>query len=194
MVNWLVAIDTQLFLFLNGLHTPFLDPIMVFFSGKITWLPLYLIIIFFMYKQFGWRLLWPLLGVALVVVLADQTSVHLFKNVFERLRPCHNPDIKEMVHLAASRCGGKFGFVSSHAANTFGVATFLALLFKRRWFTVSILLWAAIVSYSRIYLGVHYPGDVLSGGLLGYICGIAVWNLYYGLNATFNLVRSPASK
>jgi undecaprenyl-diphosphatase len=194
MVNWLVAIDTQLFLFLNGLHTPFLDPIMVFFSGKITWLPLYLIIIFFMYKQFGWRLLWPLLGVALVVVLADQTSVHLFKNVFERLRPCHNPDIKEMVHLAASRCGGKFGFVSSHAANTFGVATFLALLFKRRWFKVSILLWAAIVSYSRIYLGVHYPGDVLVGGLLGYICGIAVWNLYYGLNATFNLVRSPASK
>ncbi|HPF92661.1 MAG TPA: phosphatase PAP2 family protein [Tenuifilaceae bacterium] len=194
MVNWLVAIDTQLFLFLNGLHTPFLDPIMVFFSGKITWVPLYLIIIFFMYKQFGWRLLWPLLGVALVVVLADQTSVHLFKNVFERLRPCHNPDIKEMVHLAASRCGGKFGFVSSHAANTFGVATFLALLFKRRWFTVSILLWAAIVSYSRIYLGVHYPGDVLAGGLLGYICGIAVWNLYYGLNATFNLVRSPASK
>ncbi len=194
MLNWLVAIDTQLFLFLNGLHTPFLDPIMVFFSGKITWVPLYLIIIFFMYKQFGWRLLWPLLGVALVVVLADQTSVHLFKNVFERLRPCHNPDIKEMVHLAASRCGGKFGFVSSHAANTFGVATFLALLFKRRWFKVSILLWAAIVSYSRIYLGVHYPGDVLAGGLLGYICGIAVWNLYYGLNATFNLVRSPASK
>ncbi len=192
MVNWLVAIDTQLFLFLNGLHTPFLDPIMVFFSGKITWLPLYLIIIFFMYKQFGWRLLWPLLGVALIVVLADQTSVHLFKNVFERLRPCHNPDIKEMVHLAASRCGGKFGFVSSHAANTFGVATFLALLFKRRWFTVSIILWAAIVSYSRVYLGVHYPGDVLAGGLLGYICGLAVWNLYFGLNTTFNLVRKPS--
>ena len=192
MVNWLVAIDTQLFLFLNGLHTPFLDPIMVFFSGKITWLPLYLIIIFFMYKQFGWRLLWPLLGVALIVVLADQTSVHLFKNVFERLRPCHNPDIKKMVHLAASRCGGKFGFVSSHAANTFGVATFLALLFKRRWFTVSIILWAAIVSYSRVYLGVHYPGDVLAGGLLGYICGLAVWNLYFGLNTTFNLVRKPS--
>jgi len=192
MVNWLVATDTQLFLFLNGLHTPFLDPIMVFFSGKITWLPLYLIIIFFMYKQFGWRLLWPLLGVALIVVLADQTSVHLFKNVFERLRPCHNPDIKEMVHLAASRCGGKFGFVSSHAANTFGVATFLALLFKRRWFTVSIILWAAIVSYSRVYLGVHYPGDVLAGGLLGYICGLAVWNLYFGLNTTFNLVRKPS--
>ncbi|MDY0198605.1 MAG: phosphatase PAP2 family protein [Tenuifilaceae bacterium] len=188
MLDWLINLDTQVFLLLNGLNSPFFDPIMIFLSGKLTWIPLYLLIIFYMYKRFGWRLVWPLLGVAFVVVLADQISVHLFKNIFERLRPCHNPDIKEMVHLAANRCGGKFGFISSHAANAFGVATFLALLLKRRWFLLSIILWATMVSYSRIYLGVHYPGDVLIGGLVGSICGYAVWSLYHWLKRTYGLM------
>ncbi|HCX99044.1 MAG TPA: phosphatase PAP2 family protein [Bacteroidales bacterium] len=187
MLDWLIHLDTQIFLLLNGLNSPFFDPIMIFFSSKLTWLPLYLLIIFYMYKRFGWRLIWPLIGILLVVVLADQTSVRLFKNIFERLRPCHNPDIMDMVHLAANRCGGKFGFISSHAANTFGVATFLALLFKRRWFTLWIIVWAIVVSYSRIYLGVHYPGDVLVGGLVGSLCGYAVWSLYHWLNRTYGL-------
>jgi undecaprenyl-diphosphatase len=190
MIEFLANIDTQLFLFLNGLHTPWLDPVMIFFSGKLTWLPLYLAIIFFMYRRFGWRLVWILLGVALVVVLADQTSVHLFKRVFERLRPCHNEAIKDLIHLATGRCaGGRFGFVSSHAANTFGVAVFLLMVFKTRWFTYSILFWAAIVSYSRIYLGVHYPADVLVGGLLGAVCGYAVWNLFYGFDRVWGILK-----
>lgn len=188
MIDKLLQIDTNLFLFLNGLHAPFLDPIMVFFSGKLTWLPLYIILIFLMFRRFGWRAIWALLGVALVVTLADQTSVHLFKNVFERLRPCHNPEIKEFIHLAAGKCYGKYGFVSSHAANTFGVAVFLSLLFKRSWFSIFILSWAAIVSYSRIYLGVHYPGDIIFGGLLGAICGYACWNLLYGINRVYKII------
>ncbi|MDD2197133.1 MAG: phosphatase PAP2 family protein [Bacteroidales bacterium] len=187
MLDWLIHLDTQIFLLLNGLNSPFFDPIMIFFSGKLTWLPLYLLIIFYMYKRFGWRLVWPLMGILLVVVLADQTSVRLFKNVFERLRPCHNPDIMDMVHLVANHCGGKFGFISSHAANTFGIAIFLTLLFKKRWFTLWIIVWATVVSYSRIYLGVHYPGDVLVGGLVGSLCGYAVWRLYRWLNTTYGL-------
>jgi undecaprenyl-diphosphatase len=188
MLETILNFDTDLFLFLNGLNSPFWDPLMIFFSGKLIWLPLFLLI-YFMYRVFGWRLVWPLIGVALVVALADQTSVHLFKNVFERLRPCHNPEIKELVHLAAGRCGGRFGFVSSHAANSFGVAVFLSLLFKRRWFSISILVWAALVSYSRIYLGVHYPADIFFGGLLGATCGYAVWNLLVGIDRVKSILR-----
>jgi undecaprenyl-diphosphatase len=189
MLEKILQIDTDLFLFLNGLHVPFLDPIMVFISGKLTWLPFYLFLVFLMYRKFGWRLVWVLIGAALVVTLADQTSVHLFKNIFERLRPCHNPEIREFIHLAAGRCYGKFGFVSSHAANTFGVAVFLAFVFKTRWFTWFILAWAALVSYSRIYLGVHYPADILVGGLLGAVCGYAAWNLLYGFNRVYGVLK-----
>lgn len=122
--------------------------------------------------------MWFLIAIAIVVALTDQLSVHLFKNVFERLRPCHNPDLNGLVHLVNSKCGGKFGFVSSHAANTFGVAMFIHYIFRVRWFTLSILLWATIVSYSRIYLGVHYPGDVVFGALLGVLIGWGVWRVF----------------
>jgi len=124
-----------------------------------------------------------------VVSLADESSLHLFKNVFERLRPCNEASLKAFIRLPTGRCaGGRFGFVSSHAANTFAVAVFLANLFKKRWFTAMIILWAAGVSYSRIYLGVHYPGDVLGGAMLGAVCGYAVRNLLYGLDKTFGLL------
>ena len=192
MIETIHQLDTQLFLFLNGINSPFFDPIMIFFSGKLTWLPFYLILCFLLYRKFGWRMVWPLLGAALVVTLADQTSVHLFKNIFERLRPCHNPEIKDLIHLATGRCaGGRFGFVSSHAANTFGVAIFLLLLMRKNWFTVLMLIWAALVSYSRIYLGVHYPADIIVGGILGVVCGYAVWNLLDGIDMVYGILGKP---
>lgn len=175
MIAQLAELDTSLFLFLNGLHSPFFDPVMQAFSGNVVWIPLYLFLIYLMIKRHGLKGLLLLVGVILVVTMADQFSVHLFKNVFERLRPCHNPDIQDLIHLVNGRCGGKFGFVSSHAANTFGVATFLVVWFKRKWLTVTLLIWAAVVSYSRIYLGVHYPADILCGALLGAACGLTVW-------------------
>ena len=178
MIEFLSNIDTNFFLFLNGINSPFWDTVMWHVSGKLTWVPLYLVIIYFIFRKYRWKTLWILIAIAVVVTLADQFSVHFFKNVFERLRPCHNPDIKELVHVVNGKCGGKFGFVSSHAANTFGVATFLLMLFRIRWFGLAILLWAAVVSYSRIYLGVHYPGDVLVGSLLGVLIGWVVWKLF----------------
>lgn len=177
MIEWLIDIDTQLFLFLNGIHSPTFDTLMFRISGNLIWAPLYIGILYLLFKKYGVKGLWLLLGVALVVTLADQISVHFFKNVFGRLRPCHNPEIKELVHTV-SRCGGKYGFVSSHAANTFGVAMFLHLVLSKKWFSISIFFWASLVSYSRIYLGVHYPGDIIVGALLGLTLGKVVHILY----------------
>lgn len=190
MIEWLIQLDTQLFLFLNSLHCSFLNPIMIFFSGKLTWLPLYLLIVYYMYRRFGWRMVWALLAVGVLITLTDQISASLFRPYFERLRPCHNPLIKHLVHLPTGRCsGGKFGFVSSHAANTFGLAMLLSFLFQRKWFTISIFIWAALVSYSRIYLGVHFPGDILGGALLGLLIGYGVWILYHWLTRRFSPIQ-----
>lgn len=178
-MDWLLELDTKLFLAINGWHSEAWDGIMWWISGKTTWWPFYLLLLIYM----GWRKRWQLapmmLFIILVVTLTDQTSVHLFKNVFERLRPCHEPALEGLVHLVNNRCGGQFGFISSHAANTFGVA-FLSLLWIRKgWFTAIMLTWAIVVAYSRVYLGVHYPGDVLAGGIWGAGCG---WLIFYLFN------------
>jgi undecaprenyl-diphosphatase len=148
-------------------------------SGTKSWIPLYLIIIAVIIYQKRKKAILILLFIALLIFLSDQLSVHLFKNVVQRLRPCHTPELQDIVHLVRNKCGGKFGFVSSHASNTFAIATFLAFQFKNKIFGVSIFIWATIVSYSRIYLGVHFPLDIICGGLLGFILGLFVFKVYY---------------
>ncbi len=177
MLEFLNTIDTKLFLFLNGLNTSFMDPVMWFITKKESWYPLYLIIIGFIIYRYKKRSLIIIPAIVLLIVLADQVSVKLFKEVFERLRPSRVDDLKDVIHLLHGKRGGKYGFVSSHAANSFAAATFLALLFKNRLFTYSIMAWAVIVSYSRIYAGVHYPGDVVCGAILGIVIGIFVTKL-----------------
>ncbi len=126
--------------------------------------------------------------IGLLILIADQTSVHLFKNVFERLRPCKNPEILNLVHVTGG-CGGKFGFVSSHATNSFALAVFIGILLKKHYklFFPAMLFWAGIVAYSRVYVGVHYPGDILGGTILGSIVGVVVFWLMKLLNRQFNL-------
>lgn len=193
MIEYLIGLDRNLFLLLNGLHSPFWDSVMVFASGKLTWLPLYLLLVYLIYRRHGLSTVWWLLSIAVVVLLADQVSVHAFKNVFLRLRPCHDPELTGLIHQVG-RCGGRFGFVSSHAANTFGVATFLSLVFSRRWATLLLLLWATFVSYSRIYLGVHFPADVLVGGVLGAAIGTAVWVVASPIITRWNGKRQRVAK
>ena len=171
MLEFLHTIDKNLFLFLNSLHNDFFDGLMWWISAKYSWIPFYALIIGALIYKYRIKSLIIIVAVALLITASDQGSVHLFKNVFERLRPCHNPELQDLVHLVNDRCGGKFGFVSSHAANVFALASFLIPLFRIRWVTIVLVSWAAIVSYSRVYLGVHYPGDIIGGAIFGWIVG-----------------------
>ncbi|MFP4547195.1 MAG: phosphatase PAP2 family protein [Fidelibacterota bacterium] len=177
MLEFLNTIDTKLFLFLNGLNTSFLDPIMWFITKKESWYPMYLIIIGFIIYRYKKRSLIIIPAIVILIALADQISVKLFKEVFERLRPSRVDELKDVIHLLHGKRGGKYGFVSSHAANSFAAATFLALLFKNKIVTYSLMAWAVIISYSRIYAGVHYPGDVICGALLGIVIGFLITRL-----------------
>lgn len=174
----IVRLDQQLLLYLNSLNSPFWDQVMYAISGKFLWIPLYLAILIYLGYTYKRKFLVILLFIILGITIADQTSVHLFKNMFQRLRPCHEPALEGMVHLVRGECGGLYGFVSSHATNSFYVAVFSLLFIRRRWYTVSIIIWALVVGYSRIYLGVHYPGDVICGSLLGALVGWFVFTLY----------------
>ena len=120
------------------------------------------------------------------IIIADQSSVQLFKNTFQRLRPCHNEAISNLVHIVNNKCGGLYGFVSSHATNTFAFAVFTSLFFSKKYISLLLIFWALVVSYSRIYLGVHYPLDVIGGGILGLTIGILVFKIYL---FTFNKVN-----
>ncbi|MFQ3212492.1 MAG: undecaprenyl-diphosphatase [Marivirga sp.] len=168
--------DQQLFLWLNGFHADWLDPMMLFITAKNTWIPLYLLIVVIFIRKLGWRSIYLLAACGLLILLADQSASGLFKPFFERLRPCHNPQIQDVVHTI-KHCGGQYGFASSHASNTFALATFLFLLYRNKWSKL-MLGWAVVVSYSRIYAGVHYPADILVGAILGALSAIIVYFLY----------------
>lgn len=170
-------LDRQLFIFLNSHHSTFWDHVMNFMSMKLVWIPLYLAILIYLRYRYEKRFLVLLLFIIATVALSDQLSV-LIKNSVDRLRPCQEPSLQGIVHLVNGYCGGKYGFVSSHAANSFSVALLSLLLIKNRWFSAGILIWAATISYSRIYLGVHYPGDVISGAILGCVTGWTIYRFY----------------
>ncbi len=178
MLEFLNNIDVGLFVFLNKINSPLWDQIMWWISGKKEWVPLYLFLIGLIIYKYRWKAILAIFCMAILITLSDQISVHWFKNVFQRFRPSHNPDLKDIIHLVNNKHGGRFGFVSSHAANTFAAATYISLLFKKKYFSWVLFSWATVVSYSRIYLGLHYPGDILFGALLGYILGIAIFRCF----------------
>jgi undecaprenyl-diphosphatase len=170
-------LDQQALLFLNSLTSPFFDQVMYTISGKVIWIPLYLAILIYLGVKYKRKFLIIILFIILAATLADQISV-LIKNLVLRLRPCHEPSLEGLVHLVKGECGGMYSFVSSHATNSFNVALISLLFIRKRWFTISIILWASVVGYSRIYLGVHYPGDVICGSLLGAFIGWSIYSLY----------------
>jgi undecaprenyl-diphosphatase len=189
LVEW----DKAFFLYLNGQHTPWLDPVMMVLSHRLTWVPLYLCLLVFIIRRHGRESWVPVVGIIITILLADQVCSSLLKPIVGRFRPSHEPSLDGLVHIVDGYRGGQYGFASSHAGTTFGLAMFFILQYRRVWkWTWVLLPWAAIVAYTRIYLGVHYPGDVIVGALIGMLAAYAGSGTSRGLRKAIH-GRRPTS-
>lgn len=174
----LVTWDKSTLLTLNGLHTVWMDRFMWLMSETLVWLPFFLFFLYVLIRDKQSQSLWLLLTFALLITFTDQIASGVFKPLVERLRPTHDPDLANLVHVVNHYRGGRFGFFSSHAANVFAFAG-LSLLLVRHWiYSVLILVWASLIAYSRVYLGVHYPLDVLTGAVFGLLASFGFHYLY----------------
>jgi len=173
MFHWLIEFDKKALLYLNGIHSPAWDNIVWWVSGNTSWIPLYVILLMIIiYRERPYRFIFTILFIAIAITLSDQIS-NLIKIVVERPRPTWNPEIMELVHKVNDYKANKpFGFVSNHAANAFCLSTFLANQFRSYRWGFFLFTWAVVVSYSRVYLGVHYPLDIICGAVLGALIGI----------------------
>jgi undecaprenyl-diphosphatase len=170
----LERLDVAVFLALNGWHAAWADPVQVAISERWVFLPLYAWALYTFWSHEGRRIGWLLAALALLVLACDQGS-NLLKALTQRPRPCHEPELAGLVHTVRWSCGGAFGFVSGHAANSMGPALFLHRLLPpgQRALRAAMALYVLAIGYSRVYLGRHYPGDVLGGWLLGAALGLA---------------------
>ena len=172
----LIGWDKKLLLALNGSDSSYFDNFMMTHTGMWVWIPFFIILVYVIIRSNRWKeALLVIAMVGIVVLLADRISSGFFKPFFQRFRPTHDPSIMELVNVVDNYRVGKYGFVSSHAANSIGIATFLSLVFRRKWISFALFLWAVMHSYTRIYLGVHFPGDILCGSIVGAVVG---WSVY----------------
>lgn len=186
LIDKLLPFERNLFLALNGSESIFWDNAMWTFTGIVTWVPMVLFILYIVFRnQLFKEALLVLVSIALAILLSDQLSSSFFKPLFHRYRPSHHPDYKDIVDLVKGFRGGQFGFISGHATNSFALAVFFSYLFKNRFVTIFILLWAVLNSYSRIYLGVHFISDILGGFVFGSLIGFLVYNIYVLVRVRF---------
>jgi len=179
LVEKILPYERELFLWLNDHHTPYWDTFMWLYSGKVIWLPLAVVaLVVFVYKVKWREALLIIICAAVVGMLCDYFSANVIKPFFERLRPTHHPDFQSFVEIVNNYRGGRYGFISNHAANGFGIVVFTSLLFRYRYFTITMILWATTTAYSRIYLGVHFISDVVGGAMWGSLIGFFVYYIY----------------
>ena len=173
MIDQLIEWDREIFLFLNGQHSEATDLFMYALTNTWAWIPLYILLLYWIWKYYGSNSWIFLLGIAVTVLIADRVTSGLMKPWFLRLRPSHEPALERLVHTVSGYKGGKYGFASSHAANTMGVALFMFLLLKQKVRLIWLIFtWAVFIAYTRIYLGVHYPGDLIAGWIVGGAAGL----------------------
>ena len=180
MIDPLIQYDKELFLFLNNLGTENWDTFWMIITNKLSSIPLYLLLLILCIKKLGVKpTLLIIVLVALMITATDQLA-NIFKYGFERLRPCHDETVFSKMRLVKPYCGGKFGYFSAHAANSFTIATLFSLLFKKyfKWLPFLLIFWALLVAYSRIYIGVHFPLDVITGICVGLFFGWIFFMLY----------------
>lgn len=181
LLQLLIKWDRALFEKINTDWTnPVFDVLMPFLRRDLHWAPLYLFLFLFVLFNFRMKAIWWSVLFLVTVALTDMTGTYLFKHNVERLRPCNDPALYGHVRLLLDRCSGGFGFISNHAANHFGMGMFFFLTFRpvlKNWAWLGIV-WAALIAWSQVYVGVHYPGDVLAGALLGLVFGGATATLF----------------
>jgi undecaprenyl-diphosphatase len=172
MIEAIKNLDENLFLFLNAFHSPFFDQLMWLFSDRLFWVPLYIWFLWMLYQRFPKYFWTVLLAIILMIVVSDQLC-NLAKDSVMRLRPSQEPHLQELVHVVNGYRGGMYGFYSGHSSNAFAVAFFMITIVAReRKYIISVsLVYAILTAYSRVYLGVHYPGDILTGALIGALLG-----------------------
>lgn len=186
LIDKLLPFENDLFLAINGSGSVFWDNAMWTYTGVMTWVPLIFIIVYLTFKNQLYKEGVLVLGsIVLVLLLSSLVSATLFKPTFQRYRPSHHPDYKDIVKVLNDFRGGDYGFVSGHATNSFGLAFLFYRLFKNRFVTISIMLWAALNSYSRVYLGVHFISDIVAGFVIGMFIGLLVYEVYVKIRARY---------
>jgi len=179
MLENILDTERDAFLWLNSGHTPSWDSFFWLYSGRTVWIPVLALILFLLvYRKNPKDSLLIVFFLVLALALCDQFASHVCKPLFTRLRPTQHPDFMNEVQTVYNYRGGKYGFISSHAANAFGFAVFTLLLLRDRWYTIVILAWATIMCYSRIYLGVHFISDIVPGMMAGALFGFSCYKLY----------------
>jgi len=177
-MNELIQIDQQWLLAINNCHVPWADQLMWIISMPWTWIPLYALLIGLLFWRFGWKkALMMVLAVVAAAGLSDWISSGIIKHAVCRLRPTHEPALEGLIHIVRDYRGGMYGFVSSHAANTMAVSMTFSLIWRKWQATLPLMLWVALNCYSRMYLGVHYPGDILGGLVVGAVVAIGIYYL-----------------
>ena len=188
-ILWLSDIDARLLLIVNGAHSPFFDSVMWCISGRWIWVPFYAVLAYLLFRRMSWkRASICLVTIGLIILAADQTCATLIRPEIGRLRPANlNNPLSSFVHVVNGYRGGRYGFPSCHAANTFALAVFMSLVIRHKWFTVMMFSWAFVVSYSRMYLGVHYFGDLFCGATIGSLFAVLFYYLQNYLFKRLNL-------